>query len=126
LSLVPGSDLDLTSIGIATIRSGTLIAFKMRLRSVDDARILRGAWAWSLKYVWWLLEAVTAIAVLLVAWNVALGRKVRAQTGALRRAKDAAEASWLSRSTRRSPAMLRPRSRPEWEALGRRGIESAE
>jgi signal transduction histidine kinase/CheY-like chemotaxis protein len=98
LNLVPGSDLDITGIGISTIRNGALTAFKMRLRSVADVRIMRSAWTLPLRYVWWLLGAVTTIAGLLVAWSVALGRKVRAQTDALRRAKDLAESSTRAKS----------------------------
>jgi signal transduction histidine kinase/ActR/RegA family two-component response regulator len=98
LNLGPGSDLELTGIGIVGIRNGRVGTLRMRMRSLDDVRVIRRTWAWSLGRVLWILGAVTALAVLLTGWNVALGRKVRTQTGALRSAKEAAEASTRAKS----------------------------
>ena len=98
LNLGPGSDLDLTGIGIVGIRNGRVRTLRMRLRSPDDVRVFHRTWTWSLGRLAWVLGAVTSLAVLLIGWNVALGRKVRTQTSALRSAKDAAEASTRAKS----------------------------
>jgi signal transduction histidine kinase/ActR/RegA family two-component response regulator len=98
LNLGAGSELDVTGIGIVGIRNGKVGTLRMRLRSLNDVRVLHRTWAWSFGRVLWILGGVTSLAVLLTAWNVALGRKVRTQTAALRSAKDAAEASTRAKS----------------------------
>ena len=93
LDLAPGSDVEITGIGVAAFSNGRLTTFKMRLRSADDVRVVRSAWVLSLRYLSWLLAAAASVVVLLVTWNVSLGRTVRRQTKALRCAKEAAEAA---------------------------------
>jgi signal transduction histidine kinase/ActR/RegA family two-component response regulator len=93
LEIPSGSDLELTGIGITVLRDGRMVGFRLRLRSNDDVTVVRRAWAWSAERIAAAVAVVLVVGLLLVAWNLALKRKVRAQTDALLRSRDAAEAS---------------------------------
>ena len=98
LGLTPGSEIVLTGIGIVVLRDGVVSTFRMRLRSADDIVVTRQAWQWSLQRVALVAGAGGVCAALLVAWNLALKRRVRVQTARLMRAKDAAEAGNRAKS----------------------------
>ena len=98
LNLAPGSDVELTGVGIVTFRSGKVHSFKMRLRSTGDVEVLRRPSAWSFARLMGILAAVAAFGLLSAAWNVSLRRQVRGQTATIRTAMEAAEASARAKS----------------------------
>jgi signal transduction histidine kinase/ActR/RegA family two-component response regulator len=98
LNLKPGSEIELTGVGIVTFRSGVVQSFKMRLRSPGDVRILKSPSAWSFTRLIWVLATLAAFALLSAAWNVSLRRTVRGQTATIRTAMEAAEASATAKS----------------------------
>jgi signal transduction histidine kinase/ActR/RegA family two-component response regulator len=98
LNLAPGSEVELTGVGIVTFRSGRVHSFKMRLRSTGDVQLLRRPSAWSFARLMWTLAAVAAFGLLSAAWNVSLRRQVRGQTATIRTAMEAAEASARAKS----------------------------
>jgi signal transduction histidine kinase/CheY-like chemotaxis protein len=98
LNLEPGSEVELTGVGIVTFRSGVVHSFKMRLRSTGDVQILRRPSAWSFARLMAILAAVATSGLLLAAWNVSLRRQVRGQTATIRTAMEAAEASTRAKS----------------------------
>jgi PAS domain S-box-containing protein len=85
LELTPGSEIDVTGVGIVTLRDGKVSGFKMRLRDIHDVTIVRRAWLWSFARVMGIVGAIGAGALLLVVWNLSLKRKVRVQTDIIRR-----------------------------------------
>ena len=98
LNLIPGSEIELTGVGIVSFRSGTVHSFKMRLRSTGDVEVIRRASAWSLTKLLGTLAAVAAFGLLSGAWNVSLRRQVRRQTATIRTAMEASEASARAKS----------------------------
>jgi len=93
LDLVPGSEIELTGVGIVAFRDGKVNSFKMRLRSIGDVRVLNRRSPWSIARLMAILTAVAAFGMLSVIWNVSLRRRVRGQTATIRTAMEAAEAS---------------------------------
>jgi signal transduction histidine kinase len=93
LNLAPGSEIELTGVGIVTFRSGRVRSFKMRLRSTGDVQVLTRPSAWSFARLMGTFAAVAVLGLLSAAWNVSLRRQVRGQTAAIRTAMEAAEAS---------------------------------
>jgi signal transduction histidine kinase len=98
LNLAPGSEVELTGVGIVTFRSGRVHSFKMRLRSTGDVQVLKRPSAWSVARLMGILAAVAAFGLLSAAWNVSLRRQVRGQTATIRTAMEAAEASARAKS----------------------------
>ena len=98
LDLAPGSEVELTGVGIVTFRSGRVRSFKMRLRSTGDVQVLRRPSAWSFARLRGTLAAVAVLGLLSAAWNVLLRRQVRGQTATIRAAMEAAEASARAKS----------------------------
>ena len=98
LNLAPGSELELTGVGIVTFRGGKVHSFKMRLRSTGDVQVLRRPSAWSFARLMGILAAVAAFGLLSAVWNVSLRRQVRGQTATIRTAMEAAEASARAKS----------------------------
>jgi signal transduction histidine kinase/CheY-like chemotaxis protein len=90
LNLAPGSEVELTGVGIVTFGSGRVHSFKMRLRSTADVQILSRPSGWSFARLVWTLAAVATFGLLLGAWNVSLRRQVRGQTATIRTAMEAA------------------------------------
>ena len=98
LHLAPESEVELTGVGIVTVRSGKVQSFKMRLRSTGDIQVLRRPSAWSFARLMGILAAVAVFGLLSAAWNVSLRLQVRGQTATIRTAMEAAEASALAKS----------------------------
>jgi signal transduction histidine kinase len=93
LSLAPGSEIELTGVGIVAFRDGKVHSFKMRLRSLGDVRVLNRPSPWSIARLIAVLAAMAAFGTLSLVWNLSLRRRVRGQTATIRTAMEAAEAS---------------------------------
>jgi len=69
--------------GICLVRSGGLWSvpqsFRLLLRSPGDIAVLRAPSWWNLKHTLWLLGATVTILLLVVAWVMVLGRRLREQ-----------------------------------------------
>jgi len=98
LNLAPASEVELTGVGIVAFRDGKVSSFKMRLRSIDDVRVLKRPSPWSLARLMGSLAVLAAVAMLSAIWIVVLRRQVRGQTATIRTAMEAAEASARAKS----------------------------
>lgn len=85
-SLPLGSELRVT--GICLVRAGGIWrapeSFRLLLRSPGDIRILRTPSWWNLRHTIWVLVATGIVLLLVIAWVVALGRRVREQMTVIR------------------------------------------
>jgi signal transduction histidine kinase/ActR/RegA family two-component response regulator len=96
--LTPGSDVAVTGVAIVGFHNGRMNAFRMRLRSAADIRVVRRAWTWPLARLLWSLGALALVALLSVGWSLSLSRTVRRQTAAITTAMEAAQASARAKS----------------------------
>lgn len=80
-SMPLNSDVRVT--GICLIRSGGLWrvpqSFRMLLRSPADVVVLKAPSWWNLTHTLWLLALTAAVLLAVIAWVVALGRRLRGQ-----------------------------------------------
>lgn len=85
-SIPPGSELRIT--GICLVRAGGMWhvpeSFRLLLRSRDDITILHTPSWWNLRHTVWVLAATGAVLLLVIAWVVVLGRRLREQMTAIR------------------------------------------
>jgi len=74
--------------GICLVRSGGMWAlpqsFRVLVRFPQDALVLRAPSWWNLRHTLWLLGITAAILLLVLAWMVVLGGRLREQMSALR------------------------------------------
>jgi signal transduction histidine kinase len=74
--------------GICLVRSGGMWAlpqsFRVLVRSPQDALVLRAPSWWNLRHTLWLLGITAAILLLVLAWVVVLGGRLREQMSVLR------------------------------------------
>lgn len=87
LSLIPlNSEVRIT--GICLVRSGGLWSlpqsFRVLLRSPQDAVVLRAPSWWNLRHALWLLGITTAVLLMVMAWVVVLGGRLREQMSVIR------------------------------------------
>ena len=87
LSAIPlNSEVRIT--GICLVRSGGLWSlpqsFRVLLRSPQDAIVLRAPSWWNLRHTLWLLGITTTVLLLVMAWVVVLGGRLREQMSILR------------------------------------------
>lgn len=86
-SLPSGTDLRLT--GICLVRAGgpwrAPESFRLLLRSRADITILRTPSWWNLRHTLWVLAITGTLLLLVTAWVVALGRRLREQMEVIRR-----------------------------------------
>ena len=86
LSIVPNSELRVT--GICLVRSGGLWrvpeSLRMLLRSSQDIAVLTTPSWWNLRHTLWLLAITVNILLVVMAWVVHLGRRVREQMQIIR------------------------------------------
>ena len=79
---------DIRISGIFLVRSGGLWSvpesFRILLRSPQDVAVLRAPSWWNLRHAMWLLGITAAILLLVVAWVVVLGRRLREQMAVIR------------------------------------------
>jgi signal transduction histidine kinase len=81
LGLRPGSELRLTGIGAVNGgRPGVPQGFQILLRSREDVLVLRAGPWWTSRRATSVLAALTGVAVLTLAWVLALRRRVQAQS----------------------------------------------
>ena len=73
-------------------------AFQILLRSSDDVRVVRSASWWTANHLMFVLGVTGTIFLAALVWVAALRRRVRRQTEALRRAKEAAEVANRAKS----------------------------
>lgn len=85
-SIPPGSELRIT--GICLVRAGGMWhvpeSFRLLLRSRDDITVLRTPSWWNLSHTVWVLAATGAVLLLVIAWVVVLGRRLREQMAVIR------------------------------------------
>jgi len=85
-SLPPGSDLLIS--GICLVRAGGMWrapeSFRLLLRSRSDITILRRPSWWNLRHTVWVLVVTAIVLLLVIAWVVALGRRLREQMALIR------------------------------------------
>ncbi|HEY6252997.1 MAG TPA: histidine kinase [Candidatus Angelobacter sp.] len=85
-SIPPGSELRIT--GICLVRAGGMWhvpeSFRLLLRSRDDVTVLRTPSWWNLRHTVWVLAATVTVLLLVIAWVVALGRRLREQMALIR------------------------------------------
>src|SRR5205807_6997979 len=85
-SIPIGSDLRVT--GICLVRAGGMWhspeSFQLLLRSRDDVTILTTPSWWNLRHTLWLLAATATVLLLVIAWMVVLGRRLREQMALFR------------------------------------------
>jgi signal transduction histidine kinase len=88
--------------GICLVRSGGLWrvpqSFRMLLRSSTDVEVLKAPSWWNLTHTLWLLGLTASVLLAVMAWVVALGRRLRGQMA-------------IIRQKRRSSAVLEERNR---------------
>lgn len=100
MSIPLNSDVRVT--GICLVRSGGLWrvpqSFRVLLRSPLDVVVVRTASWWNLTHTLWLLAITAAVLLAVMAWVIALGRRVRGQMA-------------IIRQKRRSSAVLEERNR---------------
>ena len=69
--------------GVCLVRSGGLWSipqsFRLLLRSVADVKVLSAPSWWNVRHAMWLLAITAAILLLVLAWVVVLGRRLREQ-----------------------------------------------
>ncbi|HEV2989144.1 MAG TPA: sensor histidine kinase [Candidatus Angelobacter sp.] len=86
VSVPPGSELRVT--GICLVRAGGIWhspeSFRLLLRSRGDITVLRTPSWWNLRHTVWVLAATGTILVLVIAWVVVLGRRLREQMALIR------------------------------------------
>ncbi len=86
ISVPLGSELRLT--GICLVRSGGMWrvpqSFRLLLRSRGDITVLRTPSWWNLRHTLWVLAATGTVLVLVIAWVVVLGRRLREQMALIR------------------------------------------
>jgi signal transduction histidine kinase len=86
VSIPLGSELRIT--GICLVRSGGMWhapqSFRLLLRSRGDITILRTPSWWNLRHTLWLLAATGIVLLLVIAWVVVLGRRLREQMTLIR------------------------------------------
>jgi signal transduction histidine kinase len=74
--------------GICLVRSGGLWripqSFRMLLRSPQDIKVLRSPSWWSLRHALWVLGIMASILLIVLAWIVVLGRRLREQMEIIR------------------------------------------
>jgi len=98
-----GSTLELVGICLIQVdeASGAFRipkSFQIMLRSSDDVRVVRNASWWTATHLMFVLGLTGAIFLAALVWVAALRRRVRRQTEALRRAKEAAEVANRAKS----------------------------
>ena len=98
LNLAPGTQVEVTGVGIVAYSGGRVHSFKMRLRSSVDVRVLRRPSAWTFARLLAGLAAVATFGLMLAAWNVSLRRQVRGQTATIRTAMESAQTSARAKS----------------------------
>lgn len=85
-SLPPDSELRLT--GISLVRAGGLWhapeSFRLLLRSRNDITVLHTPSWWNLRHTLWVLAITGTLLLLVIAWVVALGRRLREQMAVIR------------------------------------------
>lgn len=85
-SLPPGSGLVIS--GICLVRAGGMWrapeSFRLLLRSRSDITILRRPSWWNLRHTVWVLVVTAIVLLLVMAWVVALGRRLREQMAVIR------------------------------------------
>lgn len=100
VSIPVNSEVRLT--GICLVRSGGLWrvpqSFRVLLRTASDVVVVRTPSWWNLSHTLWLLAVTTAILLAVMAWVIALGRRVRGQMA-------------IIRQKRRNSAVLEERNR---------------
>jgi signal transduction histidine kinase len=81
-------DSELRVTGICLVRSGGLWhvpqSLRLLLRSPGDITILRTPSWWNLRHTMWLLAATATVLLLVIAWVVVLGRRLREQMTLIR------------------------------------------
>jgi signal transduction histidine kinase len=81
-------DSELRVTGICLVRSGGMWhvpqSFRLLLRSPGDITILRTPSWWNLRHTVWLLAATGTVLLLVIAWVVVLGRRLREQMTLIR------------------------------------------
>ena len=86
VSVPLGSELRVT--GICLVRAGGMWrvpeSFRLLLRSRGDITVLRTPSWWNLRHTLWLLAATGTVLVLVIAWVVVLGRRLREQMTLIR------------------------------------------
>ncbi len=86
LSLALNSDLRVT--GICLVRSGGLWtipqSFRLLLRSPADVIVISAPSWWNLRHAMWLLGVTAAVLLMVVAWVVVLGRRLRQAMATIR------------------------------------------
>ena len=85
-SIPLGSELRVT--GICLVRAGGMWhapqSFRLLLRSSNDIAVLRAPSWWNLRHALWVLAATATALLLVIAWVVALGRRLREQMALIR------------------------------------------
>jgi len=86
LSLSPNSEVRV--IGVCLVRNGGLWpvpqSFRLLLRSAQDVTVLHVPSWWNLRHALWLLESTAAVLLIVMAWVVVLGRRIREQMAIIR------------------------------------------
>jgi len=86
ISVPLGSELHIT--GICLVRSGGMWrvpqSFRLLLRSRGDITVLRTPSWWNLRHTVWVLAATGTVLLLVIAWVVVLGRRLREQMALIR------------------------------------------
>ncbi len=86
MSIPIGSDLRVT--GVCLVRAGGIWhspeSFRLLLRFRDDVTVLRTPSWWNQRHTLWLLGATATVLLLVIAWVVVLGRRLREQMALFR------------------------------------------
>ena len=86
LSVSPNSEVHVT--GVCLVRNGGLWrvpqSFRLLMRSAQDLTVLHAPSWWNLRHTLWLLGITAAVLLIVMAWVVVLGRRLREQMAIIR------------------------------------------